>query len=211
MNSTTIAFPRSVHEKYLGIVQLARTIDKAKMVANGTIGEYHYNCPMDQALFAEFGIDGKKLAAVVADVVKDASHGPAIEAYVKPLVQKKSPLDIERFNRDTLAASRPGEPRGVRDAATKIAPDRTDVTTWPDLLDLDEGRSVPKRTGGANRQEGAERRPLFCGAVRLTQMLAGVVQDRTAIPAFGAYRIGRRLRAVGSPIRRTGTWLSRSA
>jgi hypothetical protein len=29
----------------------------------------------------------------------------------------------------------------------KVAPDRTDVTTWPDLLDLDEHRSVPKRTG----------------------------------------------------------------
>jgi hypothetical protein len=149
MNSTTIAFPRSVHEIYLGIVQLARTIDKAKMVANGTIGEYHYNCPMDQALFTEFGIDGKKLAAVVADVVKDPSHGPAIEAYVKPLVQKKSPLDIERFNRDTLGHKPTGESlTAFETLRAKIAPDRTDVKTWPDLLDLDEGRSVPKRTGG---------------------------------------------------------------
>jgi uncharacterized protein DUF5069 len=149
MNSTTIAFPRSVHERYLGIVQLARTIDKAKMVANGTIGEYHYNCPMDQALFTEFGIDSKKFAAVVADVVKDPSHGPAIEAYVKPLVQKKSPLDIERFNRDTLGRTPTGESLTAFDTLrAKIAPARTDVTTWPDLLDLDEGRSVPKRTGG---------------------------------------------------------------
>ncbi|HEV2738025.1 MAG TPA: DUF5069 domain-containing protein [Candidatus Elarobacter sp.] len=149
MNSTTTAFPRSVHEEYLGIVQLARTIDKAKMVANGTIGEYHYNCPMDQALFTEFGIDGTKLAAVVADVVKDASHGPAVEAYLKPLVKKKSPLDIERFNRDTLGHKPTGESLAAFETLrAKIAPDRTDVTTWPDLLDLDEGRSVPKRTGG---------------------------------------------------------------
>ena len=149
MNSTTIAFPRSVHEKYLGIVQLARTLDKAKMVASGTIGDYDYNCPMDQALFAEFGIDSKKFAAVVADVVKDSSHGPAIEAYVKPLVQKKSPLDIERFNRDTLGRTPTGESLTAFDRLrAKIAPDRTDVTTWPDLLDLDEGRPVPKRTGG---------------------------------------------------------------
>jgi hypothetical protein len=27
----------------------------------------------------------------------------------------------------------------------KIAPSRTDVTSWPDLLDLDEGRTVPHR------------------------------------------------------------------
>ena len=150
MNSTTtIAFPRSVHEKYLGIVQLARTIDKATMVANGTIGEYHYNCPMDQALFTEFGIEGKKLAAVVADVAKDPSHGPAIEAYLKPLLQKKSPLDHERFNRDTLGRTPTGESLAAFNTLrAKIAPDRTDVTTWPDLLDLDEGRSVPKRTAG---------------------------------------------------------------
>ncbi len=149
MNSTTIAFPRSVHEKYLGIVQLARTIDKAKMVANGTIGEYHYNCPMDQALFTEFGIDGKKLAAVVSDVAKNAGHAPSIEAYVKPLVQKKTQLELERFNRDTLGRKPTGDSlAGFETLRAKVAPDRTDVTTWPDLLDLDEGRPVPKRTGG---------------------------------------------------------------
>ena len=149
MNSTMTAFPRSVHEKYLGIVQLARTIDKAKMVANGTIGEYHYNCPMDQALFAEFGIDGKKLSDIVSDAAKNASHAPAVEAYVKPLVQKKTQLEIERFNRDTLGRKPAGESlTSFTTLRAKIAPDRTDVTTWPDLLDLDEGRSVPKRTGG---------------------------------------------------------------
>jgi Domain of unknown function (DUF5069) len=150
MNSTTTtAFPRSVHEKYLGIVQLARTIDKAKMVANGTIGEYVYDCPMDQALFTEFGIDGKKLSSVVSDVAKNASHGPAIEAYVKPLVQKKTQLELERFNNQTLSQKPTGESLTTFETLrAKIAPDRTDVTTWPDLLDLDEGRLVPKRTGG---------------------------------------------------------------
>ena len=149
MNSTTTAFPRSVHEKYLGIVQLARTIDKARMVANGTIGEYLYDCPMDQALFAEFGIDAKRLSAVVSDAVKNPGNTPAIEAYVKPLVQKKTPIELERFNQDTLGHRPTGESlTSFQALRTKIAPDRTDVTTWPDLLDLDESRSVPKRTAG---------------------------------------------------------------
>jgi hypothetical protein len=151
MNSTTNAYPRSVHEKYLGIVQLARTIDKAKMVANGTIGEYHYSCPMDQALFTEFGIDGKKLAALVSDAAKDARHLPAIEAYVKPLVQKKTQSDIERFNRDTLTHKPTGDSlTAFNTLRGQIAADRTDVTTWPDLLDLDEHRAVPKRTAATN-------------------------------------------------------------
>src|ERR1700693_2748616 len=101
MNSSTTAFPGRVHEKYLGVVQLARTIDKARMVANGTIGEYQYNCPMDQALFAEFGIDGQKLSDIVSDIAKNAGHGPAIVAYLKPLVDKKMQPEIVRFNRET--------------------------------------------------------------------------------------------------------------
>ncbi len=148
MQSTTTTFPRSVNEKYLGIVQLARTIDKAKMLANGNIGEYRYNCAMDQALFAEFGIDADKLAKIVADVAKNASHEPAIEAYVKPLVQKRTQLEIERFNRDTLNR-KPSEENvaAFNELRTKVAPTRTDVTTWPDLLDLEEGRTVTKRVG----------------------------------------------------------------
>jgi hypothetical protein len=149
MTPTTTAFPRSVHDKYLGIVMLGRTIDKANMVAKGTIGEYIYDCPMDQALFAEFGIDGKKLSTIVADVAKNASHGAAVEAYLKPLVQKKAQGDLDRFNRETLGHKPTGESLTHFQALrAKIAPDRTDVTTWPDLLDLDEGRTVPKRTAG---------------------------------------------------------------
>jgi hypothetical protein len=148
-NTTKTAnVPRSVHEKYLGIVQLARTIDKAKMADNGTIGEYHYNCPMDQALFSAFGMDAKKLSSAIAQDARNAGHASAVEAYVKPLVEKKTALEIERFNRDILGHKPSGESlTAFNELRAKVAPDRTDVTTWPDLLDLDEHRSVPKRTG----------------------------------------------------------------
>jgi hypothetical protein len=145
--TTSTALPRSVHEKYLGIVQLGRTLDKAKMVANGTIGEYHYNCPMDQALFAEFGIDGQKLVEIVTEVAKDASRAPEVEAYLKPLIYRKTPVDLARFNRETLRRTPVGKSLTSFNALrAQVAPDRTDVTTWPDLLDLDEGRPVPPRT-----------------------------------------------------------------
>jgi Domain of unknown function (DUF5069) len=148
MNPTT-TFPRSVHEKYLGVVQLARTIDKAKLAA-GSIGEYRYDA-MDQALFAEFGIDGKKLSAIVSDVVKNNSHVPNIEAYVKPLVEKKTPLEIQRFNHETLNRKPTGDAlKQFETLRTKIAPERSDVTSWADFLDLEEGRPVPKRPTAVN-------------------------------------------------------------
>ena len=139
-------YPRSVHEKYLGIVQLARTIDKATMLAQGNIGEYHYDCPMDQALFAAFGIDGKKLAQLASEASTNPARHADIEGYLKPLIAKKSQVEIEHFNAQTLSRKPEGESRKhFEELRAKIAPNRKDVTSWPDLLDLDEGRTVPER------------------------------------------------------------------
>ena len=55
----TKAPPRSVRETMLGIVQLARTIDKAKAVVQGRFGEYRYDCPMDRGLFNFLGMDSQ--------------------------------------------------------------------------------------------------------------------------------------------------------
>jgi Domain of unknown function (DUF5069) len=137
-------YPRSVHEKYLGVVQLARTIDKATMMATGSLGEYNYDCPMDKALFLEFGIDGKKLF----HIAKYGADGD-IEGYVKPLIAKKNEIDINRFNLATLTQKPTGDSlKHFEDLRAQIAPTRTDVTSWPDLLDLDEGRTVSKRETG---------------------------------------------------------------
>ena len=138
----TQTYPRSVHEKMLGVVQLPRTTDKAKAVAHGNIGEYHYNCPMDAAVFEFLGIDHE----AYLDAVKNAKTNADIEAYARPFIEKKSAEEIERWNQAWLTRKPTGESLeyflNLRD---QIAPDRTDVTSWADLLDLDEKRTVPKR------------------------------------------------------------------
>jgi hypothetical protein len=140
----TKSYPRSVREKMLGIVQLARTIDKGKALAHGEVGEYNYDCPMDKHLFEYLSVDGAKLL----DVIKNAKNDAEIEAYVKPFVEKKSAADIQKFNEDWLKYGPAAGSQGY-DYFTKlrneVAPDRTDVTAWADLLDLDEKRSVPQR------------------------------------------------------------------
>jgi hypothetical protein len=135
--------PRSVSEKMLGIVQLARTTDKAKAVAHGRLGEYLYDCPMDQALFEYLGMNSKAFFTMVKDSTSDAE----IEAYANTFVAQKDPRALEEFNATWLSITPVGESLKHFDALrAKIAPERTDVTTWPDLLDLDEGRVVPQRT-----------------------------------------------------------------
>ncbi|HTV75045.1 MAG TPA: DUF5069 domain-containing protein [Candidatus Acidoferrales bacterium] len=140
----TKEYPASVHEKLFGVVQLRRTLDKGKAKAQGTIGEYHYNCPMDQAIFAFLGIDADKLL----DVIKNAKSDQEILDYVKPFVEKKSAGEIEAWNQSWLEHGPDPGSDGEKyflDLRNQVAPDRTDVTAWADLLDLDEKRPVPQR------------------------------------------------------------------
>lgn len=134
--------PRSVREKMLGLVQLARTTDKAKALAHGTIGEYEYPSEIDTSLFEFLNMNGSDFL----EVVKVAKSDADIEGYTKSFVAKKSPDEIASFNRRCMTSVPKGESLEHFTALrTRIAPDRTDITTWPDLLDLDEGRSVAKR------------------------------------------------------------------
>lgn len=142
MMDLTKTTPRSVSSMMLGIVQLARTTDKAKALAHGSLGDYKYDCPMDQGLFEYLGIDPKAFL----NVVKEAKNDSEIEAYAKTFVAKKDPRNIEAFNKKWLSAAPTGESlKHFEELRTKIAPSRTDVVSWSDLLDLEEARSVPHR------------------------------------------------------------------
>ena len=141
----TKSYPRSVREKFAGVVQIGRTSDKARAHAAGTVGEYHYNCGMDQAVFKFLGIGDHEAFAKKAASLDDAQ----LERWLRDTyVSKKTPAEIEEWNRTWLARGpEPGSDshKYFVELRSQIAPARTDVTSWPDLLDLDEGRDVPEK------------------------------------------------------------------
>jgi hypothetical protein len=142
MMDLTKTTPRSVGETMLGVVQLARATDKAKALTHGNIGEYKYDCPMDQGLFEYLGMDPK----AYLQVVKDSKNDVDIEAYAKIFVARKDPRNLEAFNKKWLSTAPTGESlKHFEELRTKIAPSRLDVVSWSDLLDLEEGRTVPHR------------------------------------------------------------------
>jgi hypothetical protein len=101
---------------------------------------------MDNHIWSFLGMDGKKLL----EVAKNAKSDAEIEAWVKPYVDKKSAAEIEAFNAEWLNhGPDPGsQAEGYfKKMLSEVAPDRTDVKNWPDLLDLDEKRQVPIRVG----------------------------------------------------------------
>ncbi len=135
-------YPRSVHEKWLGLVQLGRALDKGKAKAHGNVGEYNYDCPMDNAVFDFLGMNGEEFLTIIKNAKSDAE----IEAYAKQFVDKKTPEQIEAWNREWVSHAPEGESKTYfLNLRNQVAPDRTDVTTWADLLDLDERRPVPQR------------------------------------------------------------------
>lgn len=140
----TTSFPRSVKEKIVGVVMVARTADKAKAKAHGNIGEYHYNCPMDVAVFTFLDIDHEKF-------LEAAGHGDAaIETFAHEHAAKKTASEIAEWNANFLQyAPAPGSDgeKYFLELRNTVAPDRTDVTAWADLLDLDEKREVAHKAG----------------------------------------------------------------
>src|SRR5476649_653595 len=134
----TKTVPRSVKDLSLGgIVMLARTTDKARASAAGTVGEYHYNCGMDQKVLAFVGVDHEEFAKLAS-----ANDDAKLRALLRErFLKTKTPAEITSFNADYLKLSPDkgsDSEKYFLDLRAKVAPDRTDVTTWPDLLDLDE-------------------------------------------------------------------------
>jgi len=139
----TKSYPRSVRDKFAGVVQIGRTTDKARAYAAGTVGEYHYNCSMDQAVFGFLGITDHEAYAKKAVELDDAR----LERWlIDNYVSKKSQSEIDAWNAEWLTRGPEAGSDSHKyflDLRSQVAPGRDDVTSWPDLLDLDEKRDVP--------------------------------------------------------------------
>ena len=138
-------FPRTPREKLGGHVHLARMIDKARAKAAGKEGEYIYPCPLDQALL--------EFLSISADAFYEAAQkrdDRELLEWLKENAKPRSPAEIEEWNQ-TFLNRKPRNEESLRrfiEIRNRLAPHRTDITAWPDLLDLEEGREVPVRAAG---------------------------------------------------------------
>ena len=137
------SFPHSMQSKMEGYVHLARMIDKCRAVLAGTEGEYIYPCPMDERLMEFAGITVDQFTAAV----KPSPSDEVVAQWFTRTAKAHPPAELEAWNRMMLTRG-PSTPEKqdyfnkLRDA---VDPSRTDLTSWADLQDLEEGRAVPKR------------------------------------------------------------------
>src|SRR3954468_3138963 len=104
----TREYPRSPRETLGGYVLAARCIDKCRSVINGTQGEYHYACPLDQRFLQFAEINPDELKAFVATGATDDE----IAKWMGDHGKKRARAQIVQWNnkeRDTRLSDLPVE------------------------------------------------------------------------------------------------------
>ena len=134
----TKQYPRSPYKKLNGYVMLGRAIDKARAKLKDALGEYIYNCPLDQRVFEFTGIDADALLAVVEQSATDDE----VVQWIKKNRISRSESEIRAFN-EKLRHLGPEDEESrtyFEEVRQKVAPNRADLRSWFDLIEADEGR-----------------------------------------------------------------------
>ena len=128
--------PRSVRVRLGGYALLPRMLDKSRAELTGKQGGFHYACPNDQRILQFLGIDPD---ALKAEVARGGGDGEILEWIRANRENKHTPAEIEAWS-ESMDRRRPtAEDRSRFDEyLAECGPARTDITCWPDLLDLDD-------------------------------------------------------------------------
>lgn len=98
--------PRSPRIRVGGYAILGRTIDKCRALVAGNIGEYHFDCPLDNMLFGFKGVKGVDFKAQIENGASDQQ----IAEWLDQAGQKKTPDEIKRWSDEVTAASMYNDP-----------------------------------------------------------------------------------------------------
>src|SRR5712691_12130910 len=98
--------PRSPRLRVGGCAILGRTIDKCRALVAGNIGEYHFDCPLDNTLFGFKGVKGDDFKAQIENGASDQQMAEWLDANG----EKKTPEEIKRWGEEVEAASLYNDP-----------------------------------------------------------------------------------------------------
>ena len=130
--------PRSTRSRLGGYALLPRMLDKCRAEIAGKNGEYHYNCPLDQHILNFLGIGADALKAEVAAGKGDGEILAWIFANQK---HPRAPWEIQQWSDFQERRGPDSDAETLKffaDYVGKITQTREDITTWADVLDLDD-------------------------------------------------------------------------
>ena len=127
--------PRSPRVRLGGYAILPRMLDKGRATLTSKNGEYHYACPLDQRFLEFAGIDAEALKKELTK--SDTEVLSWINANAK---NKRTTPEIIAWSNWQENRS-PDNPEGreyFNGIHKAVAPTRTDITTWFEVLDADD-------------------------------------------------------------------------
>jgi hypothetical protein len=128
--------PRSTRARLGGYVLLPRMLDKCRAEIAGKNGEFHFNCPLDQRILEFLGLDAE---ALKAEVAKGKGDGEIFEWIKANQRNQHTPAEIEAWSDEQGQREPDADSLEFFNGMLQTAgPNRTDIKTWADLLDLDD-------------------------------------------------------------------------
>lgn len=133
-------YPRSPRDTLAGFVVAARTLDKCRATLNGTAGEYHFNCPLDQRFLSFAGIDAEDFKNLVATGATDAE----VDAWIRDKAKKHPRIDVIKWNNELRYCRISELPDELQEYLEDYIPQfirkNRPVYHWFDVYDLEEER-----------------------------------------------------------------------
>lgn len=129
--------PRSVRVRLGGYAALPRMLDKGRAELAGKNGEYHYNCPNDQRFIEFAGLDAEELKKQLAAGKGD---GEILEWIQQHARHKRTQAEIEAWSvwMERRGPDNPESREYFNNLHKQAGPKREDISSWADLLDLDD-------------------------------------------------------------------------
>lgn len=118
-----------------GLYAAARMADKARAARTGKLNGYIYDCPIDQGLLGFLGISAGDFQEAAWTNPNDIELGDWVCTHTR-----RTQGEMLHFNYQ-ISHKGPDNDRGraiFKETLDLVAPERTDVVTWFDLLDLDD-------------------------------------------------------------------------
>jgi hypothetical protein len=127
--------PRSPRLKLGGYVILPRMLDKGRAQIAGRNGEYHFACPLDQRFLDFAGLKSDD----ILDLLKQGKSDTELLTWVREH-SRNSELEIHSWSeyQNQRGPSDVESRESYNESVKNLAPERDDLTTWFDLLDLDD-------------------------------------------------------------------------
>ena len=129
--------PRSPRTRLGGFVHLPRLIDKARATVAGANGDFHYNCPIDQEFFSFTGIKASEFLRQVKAGKGDGDLLAWVTSHSRP---RRTASEIAAWSSwfEQKAPTAVGKRAYFNEIHGKNAPNRDDIATWFDWLELDD-------------------------------------------------------------------------